>query len=381
MRGAIRSAAPPEARKRTVEPNRWRLRFIPIAIGALAMVLGLWTGLARLGVTLPGGLPPIADLHGALMICGFLGTLISLERAVALARPWSYAAPALSSLGALALIAGLPRVGALAFIAAGAVLLLASAVVAVRQLALFTVVPAIGAACWSAGTLQWVTGASTPAVAGWWLDFLLLTIAAERLELSRMTSPPRSSQVTFAASILLLLVGSARAELAEAWAPFTAAGLLGCAVWLLHHDVARRTVRLARQPRFAAVSILAGHLWLAVAGLWLLIAPAGSLAFSYDAVVHAIAIGFVLSMMFGHAPIILPAVTGLRVRYTGYAYAPLALLHASVALRLAGDALERVDLRAASGIVTAIALAGYALTLALASRSKFRTRGPSPTHH
>jgi hypothetical protein len=368
MTGATESAGLPGVRKRTAKAYWRRLRFIALAIAALAMALGLWTGLARLGVALPGGVPPIADLHGALMICGFLGTVISLERAVALARPWSYAAPALSSLGALALIAGLPRLGASAFIAASTVLLLASVVIAVRQLALFTVVLAIGAACWSAGTLQWLIGASTPAVVGWWLDFLVLTIAAERLELSRMASPPRSSQITFAGAVLLLLVGSARAELAEAWAPFTAAGLLLCAAWLLHHDIARRTVRLAGQPRFSAVSILAGHLWLAVVGLWLLIAPAGSAAFSYDAAVHAITIGFVLSMVFGHAPIILPAVSGLRVRCTGYAYVPLALLHASVALRLAGDALERPDLRAAGGIVTAIALVGYALTLALASR-------------
>src|SRR6266508_1450532 len=60
------------------------LRGVLLAVGAAALLIGLWTGLARLGVSLPGGMPQIAELHGALMICGFFGTLISLERAVAL---------------------------------------------------------------------------------------------------------------------------------------------------------------------------------------------------------------------------------------------------------------------------------------------------------
>ena len=100
----------------------------------------------------------------------------------------------------------------------------------------------------------------------------------------------------------------------------------------------------------------------------LLIVPPGSTALSYDAVVHAIAIGFVLSMIFGHAPIILPAITGLRVRYHAAAYLPLLLLHLSVLLRVAADLLERADLHTVSGPVTVLALAGYAASLIVASR-------------
>jgi len=369
MSDAVASAGAANTKERSTapQPNRRRLRLIPVAIGALAMALGLWTGLARLGLPLPGGMPSMAEFHSALMISGFLGTLISLERAVALGRGWAYAAPLLSSMGALALFAGMPRLGALAFISASGILLLASASIAVRQFALFTVVLAIGAACWTAGTFEWLMGYSTPAVVGWWFNFLILTIAAERLELSRIVSPPPSSQVMFAVAVLFLLLGGARGELAGAWAPFTAVGLLGCAAWLLHHDIARRTVRQVGQPRFSAISILAGHIWLGVAGVLLLMTPPSAAAFSYDAVVHAIAIGFVLSMVFGHAPIILPAVTGVRVRYSGLAYAPLVLLHISAALRVGSDVLEWIDLRAVSGTVTVVALVSYVATLAAAS--------------
>jgi len=340
-----------------------RLRLVPLAIAALTMAIGICTGLARLGIALPHSVPAIADLHGALMICGFLGTLISLERAVALDRRWPYAAPALSSLGALALIADMPGLGALGFVTASAVLLLASIRIALRQPALFTITLAVGAACWTMGTTWWLLGHSMPAVVGWWLDFLILTIAAERLELGRLASPPRSSQVTFAGTALLLLVGATRGELAEPSAPFTAAGLLASAAWLLRHDIALRTVRIAGQPRFSAVAILLGHLWLALAGALLLIAPPGTMAFSYDAILHAITIGFALSMIFGHAPIILPAVTGIRLSHNRLVYLWLALLHTSVVARIAGDLLERIDLRATSGIITALAIVGYAATL------------------
>ncbi len=338
------------------------------------MVFGLYTGLIRLGVPLPGGAPPLAGFHSAFMISGFLGTVICLERAVALGRMWPYAGPLLSSAGAVALVAGAPHFAALAFASAGGVMLLASASIAIRQFALFTLVLAVGAACWIAGTLQWLLDDFTPAVTGWWLNFLILTIAAERLELSRMRDLSRPSQIAFAAVIVLLLLGSARGELAETWAPLTAAGLFGCAAWLLRYDIARRTVGLSGQPRFSAVAILIGHVWLGVAGVLLVTAPLGVTAFSYDASVHAITIGFALSMIFAHAPIILPAVTGIRIPYSRGAYGPLILLHASLILRIAGDILDRGDLRAAGGFVTIVALAAYLVTLVLVSTTRTSRR-------
>jgi len=344
-----------------------------VAFAVLALVLGLWTGLQRLGLPLPGG-EAIGAFHGALMIAGFLGTVISLERAVAVGRWWAYAAPCLSAAGALALIAGMPELGAFAFLAAGGVLFVISVGIAVREVALFTVVLAVGAACWVLGTWSWLTGASMPVAAGWWLDFLILTIAAERLELSRLVRVSAVSHAAFAALMLLLLIGSARGELEGDRALFTAAGLIGCAAWLMRNDIARRTIRQPGQPRFSAVAILAGHGWLGVAGAVLLIVPPATAPFSYDATVHAITIGFVLSMIFGHAPIILPAVTGMRVRSNTFAYAPLALLHASVALRVVSDLFAWVDLRAASGTLTVLALLAYAATLIVASRTKPASR-------
>lgn len=374
MSGASASAAPPEpggpVRAAALSEKWRRLRWIPLAAGAGSLLVGLWVGLARLGLALPGGMPALAEFHGALMISGFLGTVISLERAVAIGRWWAYTAPVLSAIGAVALIVGEPVFAGNAFLLAGITLVFNSGTIVVRQPALFTVVLTVAAMCWVGGTFVWIKGAPAADVAGWWLAFLVLTIAAERLELSRLLSPPRSSQLTFIVAIALIIIGVMRGELAGETAPFSGVGLLAVTVWLVRHDIALRTIRLPGQARFSAACLLAGYLWLGLAGLVLLVAPLGATAFSYDAAVHAIAIGFVLSMIFGHAPIILPAVTGLRVRYSAAVYGPLVLLHLSVLLRIAADLFERVEMRVVSGPVTIVAFAGYAATLMITSRKK-----------
>lgn len=373
MPGASASTTPPKPddQFRAAAPSeKWRrLRLIPLAAGAGALLVGLWAGLARLGMALAGGMPALAEFHGALMISGFLGTLISLERAVAIGRWWAYMAPALSAIGAVALIASTPAFASGAFLLAGIALVLNSSTVVARQPALFTFILAVAAACWIVGTFVWIQGAETSNVVGWWLAFLILTVAAERLELSRLLSPPRSSQLTFAIAAALIIAGAARGDFSGEAAPFSGAGLLASTAWLVKHDIALRTIRLSAQPRFSAACLLAGYFWLGAAGLLLLVVPPGTTAFSYDAAVHAITIGFILSMIFGHAPIILPAVTGLKIRYSPIVYAPLVLLHLSVLLRVAANLLELTEVRTISGLLTIIALASYAATLVIVSRA------------
>ncbi len=373
MSGASASAAPPKPdgplRVATLSKKWRRLRLLPLAVSVGALLAGLWAGLARLGLTLPDSLD-LAEFHGVLMISGFLGTVISLERAVAIGRWWAYAAPVGSAIAAVALMIGVPAIASYVFLLAGILLTVNTGFIVARQPALFTALLAVAAFCWVAGTLLWMQGVLLAGVAGWWLTFLLLTVVAERLELSRLLSPPRSSQTMFIVAVVLILIGAARGEYAGTAAPFSGIGLLVVTAWLLRHDIAMRTIRMAGLPRFSATCILAGYFWMALAGALLLVTPPGTVTFSYDAVVHAIAVGFILSMIFGHAPIILPAVTGAQVRYSAAAYLPLVILHLSVLLRVAADLIERVDLRAASGPVTIIAFATYAATLIIVSRKQ-----------
>ena len=85
-----------------------RIRLPLAALGVLALLAGLWAGLIRIGWPLPPLEPALPLAHGPLMVSGFLGTLIGLERAVALGRPIAYAVPLMSGLGGLALLLGVP---------------------------------------------------------------------------------------------------------------------------------------------------------------------------------------------------------------------------------------------------------------------------------
>jgi hypothetical protein len=80
---------------------------------------------------------------------------------------------------------------------------------------------------------------------------------------------------------------------------------------------------------------------------------------AYGAALHAILLGFVFSMVFGHAPIIFPAVLRVAVPYHASFYVPLALLHLSVVIRFAGDATGRFEILRIGGTLNALALAAF----------------------
>ncbi len=61
--------------------------------GMLSLLGGVLAGLARLGWDVPAPAALAAGVHGPLMIAAFFGTVISLERAVAIGHGWAYSAP------------------------------------------------------------------------------------------------------------------------------------------------------------------------------------------------------------------------------------------------------------------------------------------------
>lgn len=353
------------------------MRAVLLAFGILALLAGLWGALARLGWTLPHG-SSLAALHGPLMISGLFGTLISLERAVALDRGWSYTAPAFSGLGTLALLAGAPEaVGAGAYTIAAAVLAGGSLLITIQQPAVFTGALLFGALAWLAGNILWLTGQGVPDLVGWWLTFLILTIAGERLELSRLMPQRRGSEALFLFAIGLLVAGAQNSLMTENGAILFGIALLVTTLWLLRHDIALLNIRKSGQTRFMAVCMLAGYAWLGFAGLSLIGSPPGESSFGYDLALHVVLIGFVLSMVFGHALIILPAIAHVRLHYAPMLYAPLFVLHVSVALRAGAGIAGWEAGRMASGILTLLALAAFAVSLVMASRRATSAANPA----
>lgn len=341
---------------------RWRVPLL--ALGFVSLLLGVLGGLWRLGwePPLPGTEP--ATFHGALMAAAFFGTVIGLERAVAFGRWPAYLAPLCFGLGGIATALGAPHLFASALLVAGSAGLFAvTFVFHRRQPAHWLLMLLAGAGCAIAGNLMWLAGLPASQTMGAWAGFLVLTIAGERLELSRLRRPSPQALKLLAASSALYLAGALALPLH--WRSGTAllgAAMLGLAVWLLVNDIARRNLQHHGLMRFTAACLVGGYVWLGIGGLLLPFAAQSGLL--YDAALHAVFLGFVFAMVFGHAPIIFPAVLRVAVPYTPLFYAHLLLLNLTLALRVAGDLLDLPALRSWGGMGNAIALAMFVVVTA-----------------
>lgn len=347
-------------------------------------VCGVLAGLARFGVSVPSHALSKAAWHGVLVLPVFFGALVSLERAVALGGGRHLGAPVAAVLAGWALLTGAP-------VALAQALLLGAATIAsvsvfgllCRHAALHLSILALGVLAWWFGNALWLyTGSALDAVPSW-LAFLVSTIAAERLELTRMRPTPRYARASFvlvAAVMLAAAIGSPCAP-DLALRAFSAC-LLALAAWLARYDIARVTVRQHGLTRFIAVCLLSGYGWLALSGI---LGLAGAWRGGHpwhDAALHALTLGFVMSMALGHAPIVLPAVARIRIRYHAGFYVPLVALHAALAVRIGGSLLDLFALRRAGALGNAGALLLFAAVMvaaAWAARSKARkARSPCP---
>jgi hypothetical protein len=354
---------------------------ILLAGGGLALLAGLDAALLLLGVGAPVRSERLAAVHGLLMVLGFVGTLIALERAVALGRRWGFAAPALTALGGAALVSPLP------LRTAGVLLVLGTGVQAAIFVPLWrrrrdsaVLVQALGAVAAVGAALLFTGGASTTAYLPWLVAFVVLLIAGERMELARLgRTDDRAERAVLAAALLLLAV-VVLALLFPGWAlPVLGMALLVLVAALLRVDVALRMLHGRGLPRFSAACLLAGYGWLAVAGAVLLLAPDPWAGGGYDAVVHSVFLGFTMSMIFAHAPVILPAVLRRPLRYHPAMYAPAVLLHAALLLRVAaGDLRSARLLWQVGGVGNVVAVLAFVVTAIVAAVAGRRRRGRRP---
>jgi len=342
-----------------------RLRYPLMLLAMVTLVIATWAGLLRLGWGLPWINPTLPISHGPLMVAGFFGTLIALERAVAIGRGWAYLSPLLSGLGGILVGFGLGNpISPILLCLGSALLVLIFAVILRKHRTGYMLVMALGAVSLFVGNLLWLSGRPVFQVVLWWAGFLILTIAGERLELGRMVRQTRFNRWAFAISAFIFLTGLVILILAwHVGVRLTGVGMITLGLWLLRYDIARRTIRQHGLTRFIAVCLLTGYLWLLVSGAIALFygaVPAGPV---YDAMLHAIFLGFVFSMIFGHAPIIFPAVLGIDISYRAYFYIPLILLHASLIVRIGGELIMSGTARMWGGLFNALAVLLYLLMI------------------
>jgi hypothetical protein len=306
-------------------------RFVLLALAGLSLLTGLWGGVLRLGWGLPLLRGDLVVFHGPLMIVGFLGTLISLERAVALQRLWAYGAPVFSGLSVLVLLAGLPLTWGHILAEMGSLFLISILVFLYcqRPSGYFAVI-GLGALLWFVGNLLW----------------------ARLMRLSTI------SRAVFFAACAVFLTGLVVSLLVfDAGVRLGGIGLAALALWLFRYDMARRTIQETGLPRFMAVCLLSGYAWLVIGSfLWIVFADRFVAGPHYDAMLHTIFLGFVFSMIFAHAPIIFPSITGLAMPFQRAFYGHFALLHFSLLIRVVGDMGGWISLQRWGGLLNVLTL-------------------------
>jgi hypothetical protein len=365
----VKTSRRPRQAQRQTAPRWVTLVFRPLLLSlvALSLLAGIAGGLLRAGVALPllpdSAWPGQAVLtHAALMICGFLGTVIGIERAVAVKLRSAFLAPLASGAGGALLLLGQPGPGAWLGVAAAAIFTVVNIVIVRRQRAAHTWLLLVAASAWLAGNLLFAAGQDSVVTLPWWFAFLVMTIAAERLEMTRLMRRRPAAELSLQAVLAALLSGAALSGLAPgAGGLLYGSALILLALWLAAFDIARHTIRAHGLSRYMAVCLLGGYAWLAVAGVaWAATALGLPLR---DAALHALGLGFIVSMMMGHAPVILPAIARVKLQFGTFFYVPLALLHLSLLLRLvagmAGD-----PLRSTGAFLNAAAIALFAATIA-----------------
>jgi hypothetical protein len=218
----------------------------------------------------------------------------------------------------------------------------------------------VGAAAFVASAIVLSLGVAIPRVIPLLAAFLVITITGERLELAHL-GVGRAGTIWFITSIVLVGVGAVMAAAGiVSGAGIAGAAFVSLALWLGRYDIARRTVKLKGATRYMAVSLLVGYAWLGVAGvLWLSLGlqPGGQ---GYDTGVHAVFLGFVMSMIFGHSIIVVPVFTSLSFPYHPVMWLPLVFLHGSLLLRAYGDLSFSLEIEEWGGMLNAVALAIFA---------------------
>lgn len=311
---------------------RFRLPFMLLAFANL--IAGMATGLIRIGWSFPA--VPTAIHHGAIMVGGFLGTLILLEKVIPLKKKFLFAFPLINSLSVLMMNAKFYYVGFYSLIIGAIGLLIVFLFYFKKQpndLSIWLMIA--GACCLIGGHIMILSKQFYPLAFPWWMGFPLFIIVGERVELSKFLPVTQQNKnallffcVLFIAGLFISFHGAGKY--------FSAAGLIMIALWLLKHDVIAIGLKKTALTRFSSYALLSGCIALLFTGIFLVTLP--NLPLAYDAVVHTFFLGFVFTMIFAHGPIILPGVLGLNVKpYHPLLYVPLLAILLSVVLRILAD--------------------------------------------
>ncbi len=352
-----------------------------LAFGVVAALTGTLTALNRAGLPAFDQPRRLVAAHGALMVFGFLGTAIGMERGVAYrsgsARDprWGFLAPLFGSLGVLSLfLLGLchPLPAWWQAVPGTFWALSMAALVSVylgiwhRQNLPTLLLQMLGAATGAVSMVLWACGRDATSLAPSWMVFLVLTIIGERLELSRVSFTGRHVAPVLLCAAPVAVAGSF-AVLADRRAGLAVLGaaFLVMLVLMAHDDIARHTWRRPGFTGFMGTAMLAAYFWGILGSLlWLVLPAMGPHTIWQTFALDCFDLGFVMSMVIAHAFLIIPAILRRPAPWPRAMWAPLVLLQSGLLVGLASAVLSSTDLNKTASALEVLALLGLVATVA-----------------
>jgi hypothetical protein len=335
-----------------------------------SFLTAIWSGWIRIGWNFP--ITNVAAQHGALMVNSFLASLIFLERTVTFRNKWILLLPFVNALSVVAFAFNLPVLAQLVFIACSCGFVVMCAYFIYRYKETYYFIFLVGAFCLLVGNVILYKTNFYPSAVTWWIGFLLFTIVAERLELSRFLNLSNFKRNLLWGSLGLVLIALIL--------PFhlqgnivLAVSIATTALWLLKYDMARHSIKVKGQHRYSGLLLIVGYVWLLITPVLLIVQD--RFVFGYDAVLHSFFIGFIFSMIFSHAVIILSAVTKLTVKlYHPFLYVWFGLLQVSLIIRIVADLFEDVLCRKIGGMVNGLSILLFFVSIVLIMANELKKR-------
>src|SRR5690606_12792193 len=219
--------------------------------------------------------------HGAVMVGGFLGTLISLEKVIPLKKNIFLVVPLMSALSLILFFTGHFTPALIMLICSSAGLVMVYLTYLRRQYDLSMLLMVLSAVFLLIGHVVLFTQRFYPMALPWWMAFLLFTIVAERLELSRFL-PVSVFKKRLLLFCLALFITGIIIPFHGPGKYFSGAALIGIAIWLMRNDVIRINLKKQNLTKFSGYALLCGYIALLLVGVFLLVLP--DIAFAYDAI-------------------------------------------------------------------------------------------------
>ncbi|MEQ8628658.1 hypothetical protein [Ekhidna sp.] len=314
-----------------------------VAIGIpVFLILGLFTGLSRFGVIYF----PLSFHHGVLMLNGFAGGVITVERLLSNPKDrWFHIGLILLTAGLVLYLLGF-EFGLLLVSVNVGILFLKETLQLVEKQSQNGVYQLVGLLSWFIGNLKFYQNGFYPAAVPFWIVFILMLIVGTPL-----IKNGKKDVISLILALTLFF---------SFWLGFHSYGQTIYGIGLVLLSIRLGYLELKNRSKHL-LGVVIAYTWLMMTGISLLFSD--HILYSYDLVLHAFFLGFFFSMIFINAPDALLKKLGLEELKTFPNFWLVFLSIGLIARLIIGDLFQIQLARSIGGTLNLLTIILYAASL------------------